>query len=103
MSDTLLKIQDDLYQASLGVGDVIHLLNYLQEDMESEVYAPAKEGEGGLIRYQRIEMMFTLLWAALCKLHDVVDTQSDLCSRLDRMRAEEKPQQSGNSSKGQKK
>jgi len=95
MSDTLLKIQDDLYRASLGVGDAIHLLNYLQEDMEREVYAPAKEGKGGLIRYQRIEMMFTLLWAALCKLQDVVDTQSDLFSRLDRMRAEKEKVSAG--------
>ncbi len=101
MSDTLWEIQDDLHQFSLSVGDAINLLNYLQEDMESEVYAPAKERKGGFIRYQRIEMMLTLLFTAMCKLQNAVDMQSDLYNRLGKMRAEEKPLQSGNSSKGQ--
>jgi len=87
MDKVLIEVQNDLCQVSNEVSDAINLLDYLREDMEYEIYTLAKEENSGLIRSQRIEMMFSLLSAARCALCTVTDMQSDLYSRLNSMRA----------------
>lgn len=91
MGNLLGESRFNLGQASFEIGNAIYLLDYLHEDMESEIYEPAKEGNGNRIIYKRVEMMFALLKAARDKLETAMNYQSDLDSCLLAMQTKESP------------
>lgn len=106
MSKKLCEISVDMDEASYEIEEVMHLLNYLHEDMVNEIYQPLKEDKASLIREERIEMMFTLLVTASTKLCSALDMQKEITQSLDEYREGEKekvPARAATQAEGQRK
>lgn len=106
MSKKLREISTDIANMSYMIEKTTHLLNYLHEDIEDEIYQPLEQNKISLIRKERVEMMFTLIVTALMELYSVLDMQKEITQSLDEYREGEKekvPARAATQAEGQRK
>ncbi len=98
----MFDLANKLCSADVEMDAADDLLTYLREDIESEIYSLAKQGQSGLVRYQCIEMMFSLLHAAvdkLCKAQILQKEVADSLLDISKAEKEKAPTDAGTSSK----